>query len=208
MSATDIRLAMQANGYSPIPCVGKRPTIPGWQHKAECQRRRDADVVRRQYRRLTAYTPAIDIDITDPEAAALAEEVAKELFGDRGVMLGALRALAQARAAVPHRGAVSENVGLASRRPTARRTRSRFSRDGQQLVCFGTHPDTGEPYTWHGRTPLDTPREELAEVTRRTCRPTSSSSPSGWRRSTASSASTPTVTTTSSAPGRWTSTSV
>ena len=27
----DLRLALQANGYAPIPCQGKIPTLAGWQ---------------------------------------------------------------------------------------------------------------------------------------------------------------------------------
>ena len=26
--------------------------------------------------------------------------------------------------------------------------------DGQQFICFGIHPDTQEPYTWHGESRL------------------------------------------------------
>ena len=40
---------------------------------------------------------------------------------------------------------------------------------GQQLACFGEHPDTGKPYNWEigslGDTPLDIPLAELPEVT-------------------------------------------
>ena len=75
MSATDLRLALQANGYSPVPCVGKRPSIPRWQHKVTAS----ADEMRSwpgpNTGVLTERTPTVDIDIVDPEAAALAEEL-------------------------------------------------------------------------------------------------------------------------------------
>ena len=78
----------------------------------------------------------------------------------------ALRALAEARAAVSHRDAVSENVAPASRRPTAPLHKIEVLGDGQQFVAFGIHPDTKAPYIWHDdMTPLNTPRAELAEVT-------------------------------------------
>ena len=51
MSVTELRLAVQANGYSPIPCTGKRPLLAGWQNKA------DATPTRR-CARWSAPTPA------------------------------------------------------------------------------------------------------------------------------------------------------
>jgi hypothetical protein len=31
---TELRLALRANGYSPIPVSGKRALVPGWQTKS------------------------------------------------------------------------------------------------------------------------------------------------------------------------------
>ena len=113
---------------------------------------------------LTAYTPAIDIDITDPEAAALAEEVGKELFGDRGVIL--VRFGRPPKRTLPFRTATPfPKMSACFEAPNGSTHKIEILGDGQQFICFGIHPDTGEPYTWHGGTPLDTPHEELAEVT-------------------------------------------
>jgi RecA-family ATPase len=37
--------------------------------------------------------------------------------------------------------------------------------DGQQFVCFGTHPDTKKPYTWPNKSILDTHAKSLPVVT-------------------------------------------
>ena len=42
-----------------------------------------------------------------------------------------------------------------------------FQGDGQQSVVHGTHPDTGKPYWFHGRSILDTPLSELPVITER-----------------------------------------
>ena len=33
--------------------------------------------------------------------------------------------------------------------------------DGQQLACFGEHPDTKQPYEWVGGSPVDVPASDL-----------------------------------------------
>jgi Bifunctional DNA primase/polymerase, N-terminal len=162
MSATDLRLALQANGYSPVPCVGKRPSISGWQHKINAS----ADEMRMwsgaNTGMLTALTPGIDI--TDPEAAELAELVAKELFGDRGKILVRFGRLP--KRTLPFRTSTPfPKMSASFEAPNGTSHKIEILGDGQQFICFGTHPDTGEPFTWHGGTPLDTPREELGEIT-------------------------------------------
>ena len=109
------------------------------------------------------YTPTIDIDITDPEAAALAEEVGQELFGDRGV-IPVRFGRSPKRALVLRTAAPFPKMSASFEAPNGATHKIEILADGQQLVCFGTHPDIGQPYTWCSRTPLDTPRAELAEV--------------------------------------------
>src|SRR5262245_53247788 len=155
---------MQANGYAPVPCMGKRPAIAGWQHKTNAS----VDEMRMWSGAntgiLCANTPAIDIDITDPEAAAVAEEVAKELFGDRGtvpVRFGRLP-----KRTLPFRTtAPFPKMSASFEAPNSTTHKIEVLADGQQFIAFGIQPDTKYPYTWHGRTPLDTPHEELPEIT-------------------------------------------
>ena len=37
--------------------------------------------------------------------------------------------------------------------------------DGQQIIVFGTHPDTGKDYSWHGGEPGDVARADLPVLT-------------------------------------------
>ena len=163
MSVIDVRLQMQANGFEPVPCVGKRPSITGWQGKTSASVAEIRAWTGTNTGCLTAHTPAIDIDITDPEAAALAEEVGQELFGDRGV-IPVRFGRSPKRALVLRSAAPFAKMSASYEAPNGATHKIEILADGQQLVCFGTHPDIGQPYTWCSRTPLDTPRAELAEV--------------------------------------------
>jgi AAA domain/Bifunctional DNA primase/polymerase, N-terminal len=162
---TDLRLAVQANGYAPIPCNGKVPAIPAWQNTADASCAEIARWTGTNTGVLTAFTPAIDIDITDPTAATVAEDTAKELFSDRGkvpVRFGRLP-----KRTLPFRTMVPFPKMAASFKAPGRDEihKVEILGDGQQFVIDGIHPDTNEPYTWHGGTPWNTPRDELAEVT-------------------------------------------
>ena len=164
MSATDLRLALQGNGYSVIPCVGKRPSLSGWQHKTRASAAEMRMWSGANTGVLTAHTPSIDIDITHPEAAALAEDVAKELFADRGIL--PVRFGQLPKRTLPFRTSVPfPKMSAAFEALNGTRHKIEVLADGQQFIAFGIHPDTQEPFTWHGGTPLDTPHEELVEVT-------------------------------------------
>jgi putative DNA primase/helicase len=39
-----------------------------------------------------------------------------------------------------------------------------FLGDGRQVAAIGVHPDTGQPYTWNGGSPLELTRNEMIEV--------------------------------------------
>ena len=163
MSATDLRLQCRPTGFRPSHAWASAPRSPGGSTRLMPAPRRWA-WSGTNTGCLTAYTPAVDIDITDPEAATLAEEVAKELFGDRGkipVRFGRLP-----KRTLPFRTATPfPKMSASFEAPNGTLHKIEILGDGQQFICFGIHPDTGEPFTWHGGTPLDTPREELAEVT-------------------------------------------
>ena len=165
MSVIDVRRQMQINGFAPIPCSGKAPTIPGWQRKVEASPAEMALWSGANTGALTANAPTIDIDIVDPEAAELAEQVARELFSDRGVML--TRFGRSPRRALPFRAVTPFPKRSASfEAPNGTIHKIEVLGDGQQFICIGIHPDSQEPYTWHADvTPLNTPREDLAEVT-------------------------------------------
>ena len=132
------------------PCQGKRPSISGWQHKTMPVRAEMRTWSGANTGALTAYTPAIDIDVTNPAAAELAEDVAKELFGDRGkipVRFGRLpkRALLFS-AATPF-----PKMSASYEAPSGTTHKIEILGDGQQIVCFGTHPERRAVHLarWH-----------------------------------------------------------
>ena len=164
MSPYQVRLALKAAGFSPIPCKGKRPLLEGWQHKLDAS---DEEMRRWQGRNtgmLCNYNPAGDADITDPEAGDAVEEATKDWFSDRGE--------------IPVR------VGNAPKRAFVFRTSHPFPKftahfvdeqgrpqkieilcEGQQLIVDGIHPDTKQPYSWFGGSPVDIGHDRLVEVT-------------------------------------------
>jgi Bifunctional DNA primase/polymerase, N-terminal len=72
-SPAETRIAMGRNGYSPLPCHGKRPAMDAWQNHHETN---EAEIhlwdrmwpYDRNTGCLTRNTPALDVDITDRAA--------------------------------------------------------------------------------------------------------------------------------------------
>jgi hypothetical protein len=147
----------------------KNPVMDGWQKKIGVT----DDEIRLwdnlyQYASstgiLTRNVPTIDIDILNPEASEAVETLVREWFEERGNIL--------------------VRIGLAPKRAVPFRTDAPFKKievnliapdgsagqkiellaDGQQLVAFGIHKDTGKPYSWHGGSPETTRREELPYI--------------------------------------------
>jgi hypothetical protein len=162
------RLQLRAAGFSPLPLEGKAPKMmTGWQTKF--------DVTTEEIRlwgksypyahntgMLTKFTPAVDIDLMHPEAAEAIEALAREHFEERGDIL--------------------VRVGKAPKRAILLRTDEPFDKiarsfewpqgkgqievlaNGQQVVAFGIHPETKQPYRWHGGEPGAVKREDLPYV--------------------------------------------
>ena len=73
MSPYQVRLALKAAGFSPIPCKGKRPLLEGWQHKLDASDEEMRCWQGRNTGMLCNYNPASDADITEPEAVDAVE---------------------------------------------------------------------------------------------------------------------------------------
>jgi hypothetical protein len=151
------------NGYAPLPLApGKKRPIPGRWSETDI----DAAQVARWSRQhphsgvglRTGSLVAVDIDILDPDLAHQA-----------GI-------LTQARL-----GATLMRVGRWPKRLYIYRTEAPFRKiripgvevlgQGQQVVAFGQHPDTGAPYHWPlGETPLDVALDQLPTVNEAACR--------------------------------------
>jgi hypothetical protein len=167
VARTSLRLKLRSAGYSPIPVEGKRAVANAWEQKHHSNDD-EIELWSRVYDRahntgvLTKFVPTIDIDIMHPEAAEAIEALAREHFEEHGDIL--------------------VRIGKAPKRAIMLRTDEPFSKltrgfawpngsgqievlaDGQQVVAFGVHPDTKQPYRWHGGEPGAVNREDLPYV--------------------------------------------
>jgi hypothetical protein len=168
--ATAVRKRLLASGFLPIPVNGKKPLLPGWPDIKATDplihgwEREYPDALNTGI--LTRTTPVFDIDILNAEAAEAVEALARERFEERGYFL-TRTGLAPKRAILfrvdvpfekircvlmPANGAAAQKLELLGR--------------GQQVVVKGIHPDTGQPYMWHGGEPGQIRHEELPYITR------------------------------------------
>ena len=190
MSVTELRLAVQANGYRTHSMRGQAPHARRLAEQGRRHRGRDRALGRHQYRHARARPRRRSTSTSPTPRPPRSPRTSPRSCSDRA---SGRSASAQAPAAadhtVSHRDAVSEDVARVSRRPAAPCTSSRCLCAGQQFIIDGIHPDTGKPYTWHGasrrrtRHATSSPRSP-----RRTCRRCSSSCAErleaelGWRR--------------------------
>jgi hypothetical protein len=176
---TQLRWRLREAGFAPIPLYGKEPPVYGKNNKygsmTNWQTALDAplDQIEMWARTrpdalgtgvLTAQTPAIDLDILQPDAVGALEHLARKHFADLGVFL--------VRIGLPPKRAIL----LRTEQPFKKITRAYMTLagadalvevlgDGQQLAAFGIHPVTRKPYTWFGRFPGDVRHDELPLVT-------------------------------------------
>jgi hypothetical protein len=166
---TQLRLAMSANGYQPLPAQGKRVLLEAWPTKTTATSSEIASwgVEHPQWvntSTLTGRTPAIDGDIRDPAAAEAFEELVRDWLDERGrilVRIGeAPKRAILCRTTQPFAKIKADFVA-----PSGSTHKIEILGDGQQLVVAGVHPDTQKPYTWHGGEPWTVSRSELPEIT-------------------------------------------
>jgi hypothetical protein len=163
------RQALLKCGYEPIPLVGKRPILDQWQNS----RPTVEDIATWEKTLpnatntglLTRLTPAIDDDV-------LNEEVANKIHG-------------WVRELIPPSYPELLRIGRYPKRAVLFRCDKPFPKistgkwidekniehqleilcDGQQLVVYGTHPDTHKAYKWPIARPARTPRRSLPLLT-------------------------------------------
>lgn len=169
-NVTTLRLRLRKAGYHPLPVEGKQPPLEGWPEKIETT---DAEI--RLWPKLwhfahntginAKFTIGTDVDFLEQEAAEALEELGREHFEERGVFL--VRIGRSPKRLFPLR--TDEPFPKMSRvliAPNGTEDKIEILGDGQQWVAFGTHPETGQPYTWHGGDLATTPRESLPYVRR------------------------------------------
>lgn len=167
LSPLEIRLGLFANGYSPVLARGKVSDVAGWRTPVGSPE---------EVATLTGDNPsysntgilcgkvvALDIDAPDSETAAALIAMADTLPGaDR-----ALRRVGKAPKVCLFFRATE--VGKKAETPEyivgGHKCQIEVMQDGQQVVGFGTHPDTQRRYTWVGPSPLDVPFSDLPEIT-------------------------------------------
>src|SRR3954454_12851301 len=87
-AATTQRKRLRQAGYLPLPTEGKKPPIAGWQNIVADEG--DIDGWFHQYPMalntgiLTRTTPAVDIDVYDPDVAQAIEMALWDMMGTRG----------------------------------------------------------------------------------------------------------------------------
>lgn len=162
----DVAETLHANGYNITPLHGKHPIIDNWAAlysdglKIEkwLQKYTNANVGV-----LTRRTPAIDIDIYDPDAAAEMQAWCLDNLSDIApVRVGqAPKCLLLFRTETPFRKMKETWVDGAGQEHAIE-----ILGDGQQFVAFGTHPDTKKPFSWVSiDSPLDVAVDDLPELT-------------------------------------------
>jgi P4 family phage/plasmid primase-like protien len=156
------------NGYEPLPLAvaAKHPILKDWTNQDLC----DPDVIEHL---IEAHPSAgvglrcgslvaIDIDVKDPAASHAIRELAIEHFGETPLIRFGNR---------PKQALLFRRKGAAfSKKATAAlslmntKAQVEVLADGNQMVAFNIHPDTGQPYEWEDESPLDIPLEDLTEV--------------------------------------------
>jgi Primase C terminal 2 (PriCT-2)/Family of unknown function (DUF5906)/Bifunctional DNA primase/polymerase, N-terminal len=150
---TQLRRQLLRDGFEPLPVIGKRPAIDGWQ-KIVID---DAEIER--WEKLlhaggtglrTRCMPTFDADMLDSAAAAALEALVRKRFEGRGHVL--VRVGKEPKRAIPFRtNEPFKKITVKLLAPNGDTSqRLELLADGQHVVGFGTHKETRKSYTWHG----------------------------------------------------------
>jgi hypothetical protein len=155
---TQHRLALKHADFAPLPLHNKECHLVGWPTKTLVT---DNEIISwqslaasRNTGLLTKSTPALDIDILNPDAADAVEKLIRQWHGELLVRTGL-----PPKRLIPFR--TDTPFSKISIKFIDTKERLEFLGDGQQFVAFGTHPDTMQSYTWRGGEPGTTPRSAL-----------------------------------------------
>jgi putative DNA primase/helicase len=167
--ATECRRALKKAGFDPIPVNGKKPDgINGWTQKIGTS---DEEIVGWQASYpshtntgiVTRRCPTFDIDVSDEAAAESVESLIKKRFEERGRII--VRIGRAPKRAIPFRtNAPFKKIACELIDPGGKCHKLEFLGDGQQFVADGIHPDTKQPYRWHGGDPLSIRHDELPDI--------------------------------------------
>jgi hypothetical protein len=174
------RLAMLANGYAPLPVIGKMPPLNGWPtiaiDEAAIQSWGDPSTWRAgtpmSTGARTGETVALDVDIRDDAMAVTIEKLVHAKFGNGGGRLMRRIGMPPKRAFLFRTDAPFEKIQESFKAPSDRDDDKPHKIEvlgrGQHIVVDGIHPDTGSPYEWSGGEPWTVPRSELPKLSQAT----------------------------------------
>src|SRR5260370_3216594 len=146
----------------PVANPGKRPLIPGWEaYNRAPPTDREVDAWCTFYPNAgigLAYGPdgllGVDLDFLEPAVAARVEAIVREALGQSDCL----------RIGRPPKRLLLYRAGPGLSVPgKAFGGYEIFSTTGQ-TVLYGTHPDTGRPYYWPGKSPEDVSPSDLPVV--------------------------------------------
>jgi hypothetical protein len=167
-SQTERRKQLRAAGFAPIPVLGKIPPITKWETKTETNDG-EIDIWAKTFPHakstglLTRMMPTLDVDIKNPDAAAAVEALVRERFEDHGVIL--VRFGNPPKRAIPFRTDTPfKKITVNLIAPDGDEQKLELLANGQQVVGFGIHKDTGKPYKWFGGEPGVVRRGELPAI--------------------------------------------
>jgi hypothetical protein len=169
---TALRLQLRRNGFHPIPVEDKGPRMRGWPQKIDVSeeeiRRWEKTYPRARRTGVIAKpTPGFDIDITIEAAAQAAEDKAREFLEEQEHGNIYVRVGNPPKRLIPLRtDEPFKKLWREFKAPDGSKQRLELLCDGQQYVVDGTHPKTGEPYTWLGGELTAIKRENLPDIRR------------------------------------------
>jgi hypothetical protein len=155
------------NRYSIIPILEgtKRPGLKGWQNIKAKKEDLGNWVKNSSYKGvgvLTGDSPAVDIDVLDPEIVKEIVTYCKEVIGPAPVRIGKFpKTILVYRTDKPFKKITSSIFEDSS----GNKHRVEILGEGQQFVAYAIHPDTKEPYSWPEKSVIDIPREQLSVLT-------------------------------------------
>jgi hypothetical protein len=165
---TTLRLKLHANGYHPVPVIGKAVKMPAWQTK--CLTANPQQISNWSYSQrdctgtgiICGEIVGVDIDVLDAELSAELAACAQKVLGPTSLQrIGkAPKTLLVYRVETPHEKHQTPELLIGEVK-----ARVEILAKGQQFVGFGIHPDTKAPYTWLDQSPLDIPATDVPLVT-------------------------------------------
>jgi hypothetical protein len=167
---TNRRVRLRQQGYYPIPVQGKVPAPKAWQKLTELSKE-EIEFWPTSYPHatntgcLTKYMPTSDIDLTVPEAVRDAVDMIRARLEERGYVL--VRTGNAPKVAIPlHTLEPFRKYTINLIAPNGAAEKIELLGDGEQIVCFGTHPTTGKSYSWHGGEPGQIRLDDLPYVSK------------------------------------------